>query len=265
MQIADFDHNAFTQQGTAEADKGLLVRFFYYTVPDNAATAEAGRPIFKEVEYVEIRIPGKRDAQVFRAATLADKQRFPDHYRAFKARVEMPETGWPLSEWPVISRSQAEELSFQNIKTVEQLANCADSSIGSIRGGYGLKERAKKALEAAKDPAEIFEKTRELEATNARLSEHNAELTEQVASLNKKVESLIDKLLGDNEPTAEAAPTIDHTVLDEADEQIVDEAGDVSETGERADATEEEAEAKTTEEAPEGEEPVKKRRSRGKK
>lgn len=258
MQTADFNPDDFTQQGTAEADKGLLVRFFYNTVPDKQATEKEGRPVFKEVEYIEIRIPGKRDAQACRPATFADKKRFPEHYKAFKDRVDMPEMGWPLSEWPQITRSQAEELSFQNIKTVEQLAACPDSSIGNIMGGYGLKEKAQKALEEAKNPAAVAEKTRELEVQNKKLLEQNAELASQVGALNKKVEALIDKMLGVDETPAETPAEIPPSALDEEVEEKPEEAQN---------ETEDEAEAQAAEEATEEEaaEAKPKRRSRSKK
>jgi hypothetical protein len=144
MQTADFNHNDFSNQN--EADKSLLVKFYYIDRPDAAKTKEMGRPMFKEVEFVEIRIAGQRTPQATRPATYADKQRFQPHYEAFKKRVEPPTEGMPLAEWPQMTRTQAEEMSFMNIKTVEQLATVKDANIQKFMNGYAMREKAQKWL-----------------------------------------------------------------------------------------------------------------------
>jgi hypothetical protein len=145
MQTAEFNHNDFSN--TSEADKALMVRFFYKNVENKMESQAQGRPIFKEKTYIEIRIAGQRDAQACRPATHTDKQRFAPHFDAFEKRMEPPTEGMPLLEWSLISRTQAEELSFLHIKTVEQLASVKDSNIQNFMGGYGLRDRAVKWLE----------------------------------------------------------------------------------------------------------------------
>lgn len=165
--ITTASHEDF-QMGNAKAmDEGLLVRFFYREREDKAQTLEAGRPIFKETEYIEIRVPGKRDAQVCRPAKSHDRDRFPAHYEAFKKRVELPKEGTALSEWPQVSRSQCEELAFLNIKTVEQLASTADGHLGQFHGGMTLKRRASEWLAHASKTKLIAEN----EALQFRLKE----------------------------------------------------------------------------------------------
>ena len=131
MQIvnaADFD-----KQNQNKMDEQLLVKFFVKPRQDPRQTAEAGRPVFVDTEYVEIRIPGSRDA-ICRPASPRDIARFDRHYAAFKSRTEAPETGTPLVEWPLITRSQAEELSFHNVKTVEQLVSMSDQNATQFMG-----------------------------------------------------------------------------------------------------------------------------------
>jgi hypothetical protein len=142
---AEYNHNDFIN--TSEADKALLVKYFYKQRPDNAATKENGYPSFKDVAYIEIRIAGQRDPQACRPATEADKQRFPAHYKAFLDRVEAPLEGMPLTEWPQVTRSQVESLAFTGVKTVEQLASINDTNISNFMGGYALKAKAQKWLE----------------------------------------------------------------------------------------------------------------------
>lgn len=149
MQAVDYDHNAFTDQGTAEADKHLLVRFFIKQRPSKNKddVEEDGSPKMVDVEYLEIRVPGKKDPQWAGPAKPIHMQRFSEHYRRFKQRTEAPTEGWPLSEWSGVTDAQVDRLSFINIKTVEQLATASDTHIRELMGGYGLKRSAQEALQ----------------------------------------------------------------------------------------------------------------------
>ena len=178
MQVADFNHQDFSTAKEQEVDAQLLVRFFYKVREDKNATLKEGRPIFKEVEYVEIRIPGSRSVQACRPATEDDKRRFHRHYDAFQKRVEMPEEGTSLTEWPQISRSQVEELKFFGVKTVEQLASMSDTNISQFQGGYGLRNRAQEWLKTADSTALIAEK----EVLNRRIAELEAKIDALVAN-----------------------------------------------------------------------------------
>ena len=177
---ADFNHNDFTND--AEADKSLMVRFFYKERPDKTRTAEEGRPIFKEVVYIEIRIAGQRDVQACRPATEMDKQRFSRHLEAFEKRVEPPVEGMPLFEWPQITRSEVEELSFVHVKTVEQLASMKDSNLNKFRGGYALRDRAVKWLEI-NDANTVDREKEDLKSKLAEMQAETAALTAQIATL----------------------------------------------------------------------------------
>jgi hypothetical protein len=159
MQTADFNYQDFTPSQQNEADKQLLVKFFYKSREDKAASVKAGRPIFKEVEHIDIKIPGNRNGGACRPATDADRKRFPEHYRRFKERTEdineMP--GTPLKEWTLLPRSVAEELSFFNVYTVEQLASMADVQVHKFRGLMDYREKAKVWLEAADKEKPLWE------------------------------------------------------------------------------------------------------------
>lgn len=179
MQTAEFNHNDFSD--TAEADKALMVRFFYKNVQNKLESEAQGRPVFKEKTYIEIRIAGQRDIQACRPITHQDKVRFPRHFEAFEKRMEPPTEGMPLAEWPKITRTQAEELSFMNVKTVEQLAGMKDSNISNFMGGHKLREDAKKWLEHTETLAEDTEKE-EMRQTIAELKAAVAALTEAAKS-----------------------------------------------------------------------------------
>lgn len=174
MQIANASD--FESSNQNNMDDTLLVRFYLKPRQDAGESAKQGRPVFVETEYIEIRTPGSRDA-VARPAKPRDIERFPKHYDAFKARVAEPETGTPLTEWPQISRSMAEEFSYFNVKTVEQLIAMSDQNAGRFMGINELKRKAKEWLVASdSSKAEEAIKTRDDEI---------AELKAQVAQLLK--------------------------------------------------------------------------------
>lgn len=163
MAIAEYDYADFGHDKQAEQDAKLLVKFFYKTKEDKAKSAEQGRPVFKELEYISIKIPGNRGAGQQRAATFRDKQRFQRHYAAFQQRVELPQEGTPLAEWTLIARSTAEELAFHNVKTVEQLADMSDTIASGFMGGQTFKTKAKDWLARAQKDVTASKLAAELE------------------------------------------------------------------------------------------------------
>ena len=148
----------------------LLVKFFTKSREDPAATRDAGRPVFKDVEYIDIKIPGNRRSGACRPAGEADKKRFPRHYEAFKQRTEAPIEGTPLSEWPIVSRSMAEEMAFFHVKTVEQLASMSDTNGQNFMGINTLKAKAKAWLERSKKGADEARLTSELEKRDLKIA-----------------------------------------------------------------------------------------------
>ena len=200
MQTAEFNHEDFSSQ--SEADKSLMVRFFYKNVENKLESQAQGRPVFLEKTYIEIRVAGQRDVQSCRPVTFADKQRFPRHFEAFEKRMEPPTEGMPLIEWPKITRTQAEELSFMNVKTVEQLASMKDSNIQQFMNGYKLKEQAVKWLETNSAETEDREKA-ELKAQVAELSGQVAELLKAMDKASKA--AIVPKKAAKPDPEAWAS------------------------------------------------------------
>jgi hypothetical protein len=159
MAIAEADYGMTDTAMTRDDprfkdDDKLFVKFFKHPVKDEAASREEGRPVFREKDYIDIKVPGRKGGAC-RPVRPSDMQRFPRHYEAYKNRTGDEEyiEGTLLEEWPGITRSQCEELKFFNIRTVEQLAGLADSVAGSKMGLLMLKEKAGKYLETAKDEA----------------------------------------------------------------------------------------------------------------
>jgi hypothetical protein len=178
---AEFNHEDFEQTRAAEQDQKLLVKFYYKTVKDQGASEEQGRAVFKEVEYVDIRIPGARGTGAARPATARDKKRFERHYQAFKQRIELPVEGTPLVEWPLINRSMAEELAFAGVKTVEQMAGMSDVVASQFMGGQMFKDKAQKWLDRAQADVTVTQ----LEGELAKRDTLIAQMEKRLAELEK--------------------------------------------------------------------------------
>jgi len=178
-----WDDGSFTQMAEGQeqqADRVLNVQFRMQPVKDEAASAEAGRPIFKPVEFIRIIAPGDRD-MVDRPVWDGDKKRFAAKYERFKTNGQNTITGTPLSVWPTIASEQVEELKFFNVFTVEQLAEMPDSSAQKIGPLSDLRAKAKLFLDAAKSnapmeklQAEVKARTAENEAMKQRIAQLEA-------------------------------------------------------------------------------------------
>lgn len=187
------------------SDKNIFPMFFTKTVEDKAKTREAGRPMYKDVEYVEIRIAGdKNNLPVYKVGNQ-HRQRWPDQYEAFKRNQEQPVEGTRIEEWPTISRARAMELKALRIFTVEALAEIPDTVIHRI--GMGARElvaQAKAYLEAAEGTADVTAMAAEIE----RLKEENELLKRSVGNdeLIKECERLKEELAKLKAPSVRSKP-----------------------------------------------------------
>lgn len=196
MLRAEADMN-LTQQAfegvTNEHDKRLRVTFSLFPQIDQEASTKEGRPIYTEVPYITIMVPGERDV-VHRAAWERDYNRFPMQWAAFNNKKDQDAvSGTPLKLIPWLSSAQVKELEFFNCYTVEQLANLADSAAAKFMGIQALKQRAKDYVIAAKEAAplltiraEIDKKDQELAAANNALKEQGARIAELERAIIKK-------------------------------------------------------------------------------
>jgi hypothetical protein len=173
---ADFDYKDFDDRNAA--DRSVHTRFFLNPVKDEAASAEAGRPIYADREYVEIRASGNSTNIVCRPVTDMDRQRFHRQYMLFKSGHAEQVVGTRLSEVPWITRGQVEELTYLKILTVEQLSAVNDQFCTTIPGIYELRRKAQMFLESAVSSAPI-----------TALQKENEELKSQIADLMEAVKA----------------------------------------------------------------------------
>lgn len=165
----------------------LHVEFYVDTVENPRKSAEAGRPIFDEMEFVKIMIAGDpkntliAPAQSVGSNNMTYAQRFPDHYRLFKAdHDQLAASGTPLSEVPWLSASKREELKALKIFTVEGLAGLDGQLLQRIgMGARELKNQAQAWLDKADGVAADTKMAAELASRDAEIDA----LKQQMAAL----------------------------------------------------------------------------------
>ena len=186
------------QQGAQ--DNSVFAEFYLHPSEDKVASAEEGRPIYTDKEYVRIMVPGDKTTMIERPVRLGnfpkhDNQRFGTQYAAFKEGSGQNLSGTPLVEWAMISRSQVKELEHFNCRTVEQLASMTDTAVQNFTGVSNLRTLAKRYLEDAKEgsaltkmQSELDERDNRLNSMEATLKEMQAELADSKASKRRKAE-----------------------------------------------------------------------------
>lgn len=152
-------------------DSQLYVKFYMGVKKDKKASLEAGRPIFKDVPFVQIMAPGNKDSIIDRPADDMDKARFAEQYKRFMANQEQTPEGTPLTEWPELTRSQIEEFKYMGVHTVEQLAGMSDGNAQGMMGLQALKQKAQAYLDG------FNEKDAKIAELEARLAQMEQEMT----------------------------------------------------------------------------------------
>jgi hypothetical protein len=173
---------AQASQGQDPEDAKLWVKFFLHPVKNEAKSSEAGRPIFEEIEFITIMVPGDKDNIVERAVWEHDRARFSKQYTHWKATGQEAVTGTPLEAWPVVTRAQVEELKHFGVRTVEDLSNLSDANTAKFMGVQALKQKAKAFLEAASGNG------------GAKFQAAIEQKDEQIASLEKMVRDQSEKI-----------------------------------------------------------------------
>lgn len=162
---------------TAEDDRKLYVRFYMEPVYQEAESIIKERKIYKDTEYIEIRIPGDKQTCIQRQVFPNDRSRFPQQYARFQQGQADQTVGTPLSVMPSIPESKVKEYEFFHIKTVEQLAECADNAnAAAVMGFNSDKAAAKKFVSVAENAAPVEELKKQLEQRDELLSKMAARL-----------------------------------------------------------------------------------------
>lgn len=176
----------FDDSQQTEADKKLLVAFYRAPIKNEPKSAEAGRPIFDEIDLIKIIVPGSRDSYVG-DASVEYQNRFPIQWARYKQGREQTVSGTPLSALSWMTLSQIAEFEAVNVKTIEQLVSMADAVSQKFMGHLMIKDRALNYLNAAKENAPTTKLMAELDKRD-----------ETIAELQKTVEALVARNRADD-------------------------------------------------------------------
>jgi hypothetical protein len=177
------------------ADSRLQVRFYKRAIKQEDASNEAGRPIYKEFDFIHICVAGDTLTEIDTYALENHKQRFPLHWAAYQNKLGADDQGYegtPLTEWPLVSKSQAEELRAMKFHTVEAVANASDQQlqrIGMAAGmsPYAFRDKAKAFLNLATASAETDKREQELNALKEELAKKDQETAKIKAETDAKM------------------------------------------------------------------------------
>lgn len=173
-----------TEEDQKAKDSAIFPKFYTRQTQHKAKSLEAGRPIFVESEFIEIRIGGDNKNIIDRKVTEKDKKRWPKHYEAYKAGKEGLVEGTPLKEWGSLPSTRALELNAVNVFTVEQLAEIPDSGLSYLgMDGRDLRTRA-----------QAFIKLQNEAGFSEKMALENQRLSDDVEFLKQKITPLLDKL-----------------------------------------------------------------------
>lgn len=184
------------------ADSRLQVRFYKRAVQQEQETLAAGRPIYKEFDFVHICVAGDTLTEIDTYALNSHKQRFPIQWANYMNRVgadDQEVVGTPVSEWPLVSKSQAEELRAMKFHTVESIANASDQQLqrmGMAAGmsPYAFRDKAKAFLNLATTSAETDKREQEINALKEELAKKDLETAKMKAETDAKLAQMQDQM-----------------------------------------------------------------------
>lgn len=108
---------------------------------DNFASQQAGYPIEKGIDVIEIRQYGEKDSTI-REVTPADQVRFPQQWAAYQQKREQVQDGTPLDMLFPKNPEVVATLKANNVHTIQALAAVPDSTTLNFIGEYRSKAKA---------------------------------------------------------------------------------------------------------------------------
>ena len=205
----------------SNADSRLQVRFYKRPVQQEQESLAAGRPIFKEFDFVHICVAGDSLTEIDTYALASHKTRFPIQWANYMNRQgadDQEVVGTPVSEWPLVSKSQAEELRALKFHTVEAVAGASDAQLqrmGMAAGmsPYAFRDKAKAFLNLATNAAETDKRESEINFLKEELAKKDQETAKIKAETDAKLAQMQDQMaailaaVGEKKPRKKAVAT----------------------------------------------------------
>lgn len=182
-----------------DPDAGVLAIFKDHAVKNEAKSAAANRPIYDDMEIVELRFPGSKNWCAYPATSFSHwgvdpetgdqikityAERFPRQYRQFKMKSTQTKSGTPLEFAPFITEARRAELRALNIYTVEALAHLDGQELKNLGpGGREMKHAAIEFIDESQKGAVNTQMMAELEALRAKYQALEEQLAAGKASV----------------------------------------------------------------------------------
>jgi len=205
------------------ADSRLQVRFYKRPVHQEQESVEAGRPIYKEFDFVHICVAGDTLTEIDTYVLNSHKQRFPQQWANYQNRLGANDEqiiGTPVAEWPLVSKSQAEELRAMKFHTVESIAGASDQQLqrmGMAAGmsPYAFRDKAKAFLNLAMTAAETDKRESEINGLKEELAKKEQETAKIKAETDAKLAQMQDQMAAILAAVGEKKPRKQKTVATE--------------------------------------------------
>ena len=189
-----------------EERHGFYVEFELRPEEDREETISQGMPVFKDVEFAMITMPGGGlvvDKPINEALLYewknGDNRRKPPSpfayraYEAWKEGREAPVNGTDLKNWPGVTPAQLKTCQNATVRTIEDLAEANADTIRKLgMGGVAMMEKAKAYLAAAnqnktsEEVSALMVKLDALSDTVKRKDEQISDLLERLDESTKK-------------------------------------------------------------------------------
>jgi hypothetical protein len=151
---------------------------------------------------VHICVAGDTLTEIDTYALQNHKQRFPIQWANYMNRQGANDeevVGTPVSEWPLVSKSQTEELRAMKFYTVESIANASDQQLqrmGMSAGmsPYTFRDKAKAFLNLATTSAETDKREQEINALKEELANKELETAKIKAETDAKLAQMQDQM-----------------------------------------------------------------------
>lgn len=125
----------------------------------------------KDVDFVNIKVPGDKTLEVDVEVDESHKARFRRKWEMYNSMQAM--TGTLVAEWNELSEGMKREMNFLGFKYVEQLAGAPDSAFIRVPGGIQWRVKAQAYLNRGKVTAEdlIKKQQEQIDALMAKMEE----------------------------------------------------------------------------------------------
>lgn len=160
------------------------VKFHKHPVLQGKASQDAGRPIYKDEDYIEIQIPGQKNQIVNRKVKEKDKVDYPQEWANYEKGNDAALVGTPIDHLPGITPSKVNELRLLGVHTIEAMADLSESGIQKC--GHGARDFVSRAKAYLGQESEIDN----LKSSNEELAKQNMDLSAKVDMLMKRLDEL---------------------------------------------------------------------------